>query len=107
MLIPPTPSSYLVQPLTACLLRAGGFFRLASTGNTGNGTNSNTFSYTDALGNTYDREVTAVNNNITADHQGGTLAPRTAVHLPVFGPQAQSQVPLAKPRLPGARKIVN
>ena len=84
---------------------AGGFFFEAPTGNTGNGTNSNTFSYVDLAGNTYDREVTAVDNNITSDHQGGTLAPRTATTFPDFGPQVPFVV--TKPRLPGARKIGN
>ncbi|KAI0724017.1 peptide N-acetyl-beta-D-glucosaminyl asparaginase amidase A-domain-containing protein [Cerioporus squamosus] len=85
---------------------ASGFFTIASTGNSGNGTNSNTFSYVDAKGNTYDREVTAVNNNITSDHQGGTLAPQSAAPL---SPSNKGQTPLTitKPRLPGARKIAN
>ena len=77
----------------------GGFFHTASTGNTGNGTNSNTFSYVDTRGNTYDREVTAVDNIITADHQGGTLAPRTALKFPIV----QTPLVVAKPRLPGTR----
>ncbi|KAL7283571.1 LOW QUALITY PROTEIN: hypothetical protein ACG7TL_003006 [Trametes sanguinea] len=81
----------------------GGFFQTAPTGNTGNGTNSNTFSYVDLAGNTYDREVTAVDNNITSDHQGGTLAPRSAVAFPNFG--SQTPLVVAKPRLPGGRKI--
>ncbi|KAH9901591.1 peptide N-acetyl-beta-D-glucosaminyl asparaginase amidase A-domain-containing protein [Cubamyces lactineus] len=84
---------------------ASGFFFEAPTGNTGNGTNSNTFSYVDLAGNTYDREVTAIDNNITSDHQGGTLAPRTATTFPDFGPQVPFVV--TKPRLPGARKIGN
>ncbi|OSD08639.1 hypothetical protein PYCCODRAFT_1441479 [Trametes coccinea BRFM310] len=82
---------------------ASGFFQTAPTGNTGNGTNSNTFSYVDLAGNTYDREVTAVDNNITSDHQGGTLAPRSAVAFPNFG--SQTPLVVAKPRLPGGRKI--
>ncbi|KAI0709482.1 peptide N-acetyl-beta-D-glucosaminyl asparaginase amidase A-domain-containing protein [Earliella scabrosa] len=85
---------------------ASGFFRLASTGNSGNGTNSNTFSYVDLEGNTYDREVTAVNNVITADHQGGTLAPPTTAVHPAFIPSG-AQLELAIPRLPGGRKIGN
>ncbi|CDO72908.1 hypothetical protein BN946_scf185002.g93 [Trametes cinnabarina] len=84
---------------------ASGFFHTASTGNTGNGTNSNTFSYIDLAGNTYDREVTAVDNNITSDHQGGTLAPHYAVTFPNFGPQTPLVV--VKPRLPGGRQIGN
>ncbi|KAI1794573.1 peptide N-acetyl-beta-D-glucosaminyl asparaginase amidase A-domain-containing protein [Ganoderma leucocontextum] len=83
---------------------AEGFFTIASTGNTGNGTNSNTFFYIDKNGNTYDREVTAVNNNITADHQGGNLAPTSAFKFPGF---AQSPLSIPTPRFPGARKIAN
>ncbi|KAI0652955.1 peptide N-acetyl-beta-D-glucosaminyl asparaginase amidase A-domain-containing protein [Cubamyces menziesii] len=84
---------------------ASGLFHTASTGNTSNGTNYNTFSYVDLGGNTYDREVTAVDNNITFDHQGGTLAPRKTVAFPGFGPQTPLVV--AKPRLHGGRKIGN
>ncbi|KAI0780713.1 peptide N-acetyl-beta-D-glucosaminyl asparaginase amidase A-domain-containing protein [Trametes elegans] len=84
---------------------ASGFFHEASTGNTGNGTNSNTFTYVDTAGNTFDREVTAVNNNITADHQGGTLAPRISQAFPSF--DTQTPFVVSKPRLPGARKIGN
>lgn len=54
---------------------ASGFFTIASSGNSGNGTSNNTFTYTDDEGNTYDREVSAVDNVITADHQGGNLPP--------------------------------
>ncbi|RPD66354.1 hypothetical protein L226DRAFT_478924 [Lentinus tigrinus ALCF2SS1-7] len=87
---------------------ASGFFQVASTGNIGNGTNSNTFSYVDTKGNTYDREVTVVNNNITADHQGGTLASQTAgLSEPSDMENKQTPLVITKPRLPGARKIVN
>ncbi|KAI8989648.1 peptide N-acetyl-beta-D-glucosaminyl asparaginase amidase A-domain-containing protein [Trametes punicea] len=84
---------------------ASGFFHLASTGNTGNGTNFNTFTYVDLAGNTYDREVTAVDNNITSDHQGGSLAPRSTIAFPSFSPQTPFVV--AQPRLPGGRKFGN
>lgn len=83
---------------------AEGFFTIASTGNSGNGTNSNTFFYIDDNGNTYDREVTAVNNNITADHQGGTLAPTSSFKFPG---SVQNPLSLPSPRFPGARKIAN
>ena len=85
-------------------LDAEGFFTIASTGNTGNGTNSNTFFYIDENGNTYDREVTAVNNNITADHQGGSLAPTSTFKFP---PVVHSPLSLPFPRFPGARKIAS
>lgn len=62
----------------------GGFFLESSSGNTGNGTSNNTFSYTDTAGNTYDREINAALNNITFDHQGGTLAPEAQTFFPSF-----------------------
>ncbi|TCD66018.1 hypothetical protein EIP91_001918 [Steccherinum ochraceum] len=79
---------------------AGGFFTIASTGNFGNGTSQNTFTYSDTHGNTYNRQVSAVDNNITSDHQGGTLAPKVGPHFPAFGPNALS---VPKARLPGGR----
>ncbi|KAE9396036.1 hypothetical protein BT96DRAFT_922388 [Gymnopus androsaceus JB14] len=59
-----------------------GFFQLGSAkiGNFGNGTNNNTFSYSDAEGNTYTRKVNAANTNfndtitISLDEVGGSLA---------------------------------
>ncbi|KAJ7449814.1 peptide N-acetyl-beta-D-glucosaminyl asparaginase amidase A-domain-containing protein [Mycena latifolia] len=53
---------------------AGGFFTIASTGNTGNGTSNNTFSYVDLAGNTFNRRVDAAFNNITLDVQSGSLS---------------------------------
>lgn len=73
---------------------------VAATGNTGNGTSNNTFSYVDLAGNTYDREVNAALNNITFDHQGGTLAPSTQAHFPTFPKEAGV---FGGARLPGGR----
>ncbi|KAF9464707.1 peptide N-acetyl-beta-D-glucosaminyl asparaginase amidase A-domain-containing protein [Collybia nuda] len=56
---------------------SSGFFNISPAGNTGNGTNANTFEYIDADGNTYGRKVTALLNNITFDVQSGNLAPVT------------------------------
>ncbi|KAJ7685189.1 peptide N-acetyl-beta-D-glucosaminyl asparaginase amidase A-domain-containing protein [Mycena polygramma] len=53
---------------------AGGFFKIASTGNSGNGTSNNTFSYIDLAGNTFNRQVDAAFNNITLDVQSGSLS---------------------------------
>ncbi|KAH9945923.1 peptide N-acetyl-beta-D-glucosaminyl asparaginase amidase A-domain-containing protein [Epithele typhae] len=88
---------------------ASGFFKVASTGNTGNGTNSNTFSYADDDGNTFSRKVSAVNNNITSDVQSGSLAPAPAPASAVQDKHAGMQAPLAitKLRLPGGRTIGN
>lgn len=80
---------------------ADGFFHLASTGNTGNGTNSNVFSYKDDAGNTYSRRVNAAFNNITLDVQTGNLAPAPAP-LPLVAQQAPLST-YSKPRLPGDR----
>ncbi|KAK7693712.1 hypothetical protein QCA50_003284 [Cerrena zonata] len=80
---------------------SGGFFTIASTGNTGNGTSQNMFSYVDVAGNTYDREISSVNTNITSDHQGGTLAPKTVARFP----SSQQPLTVAKARLPGGRLI--
>lgn len=75
---------------------------MASTGNSGNGTNNNTFSYKDAAGNTYDREVNAALNNITYDHEGGTLAPGKQQHFPGYPVGAFGGGGV---RLPGARQL--
>ncbi|KAI0748346.1 peptide N-acetyl-beta-D-glucosaminyl asparaginase amidase A-domain-containing protein [Daedaleopsis nitida] len=98
------PAPFILGSTIRNRQQASGFFHLASTGNTGNGTNTNTFSYADRKGNTYDREVSAVNTNITADHQGGTLAPQAAFHFPSIN---QAPLVVMKPRLPGGRKIGN
>ncbi|KAF8921285.1 peptide N-acetyl-beta-D-glucosaminyl asparaginase amidase A-domain-containing protein [Mucidula mucida] len=55
-----------------------GFFQLRTGGNFGNGTNSNTFSYVDTAGNTFNRRVNAALNVITLDEESGTLAPLSA-----------------------------
>ena len=72
---------------------------LSPTGNFGNGTSSNTFSYADAKGNTYTRTVASVNSTITSDHEGGTLAQGTA--HPASSPADVPQAGFARPRLPG------
>jgi len=59
---------------------AGGFFLEASTGNTGNGTSNNTFSYVDTAGNTFNRRVDAAFNNITLDVQSGSLSQAQKSH---------------------------
>ncbi|KXN89258.1 Peptide-N4-(N-acetyl-beta-glucosaminyl)asparagine amidase A [Leucoagaricus sp. SymC.cos] len=80
---------------------ADGFFHLASTGNTGNGTNSNVFSYRDDAGNTYNRRVNAAFNNITLDVQSGNLAPAPAPSP--FTVQEAPSTTFSDPRLPGDR----
>ncbi|KAF8212233.1 peptide N-acetyl-beta-D-glucosaminyl asparaginase amidase A-domain-containing protein [Mycena galopus ATCC 62051] len=53
---------------------AGGFFEEASTGNTGNGTSNNTFTYTDTAGNTFNQRVDAAFNVITLNEVSGSLS---------------------------------
>ncbi|KAJ7172470.1 peptide N-acetyl-beta-D-glucosaminyl asparaginase amidase A-domain-containing protein [Mycena filopes] len=60
---------------------AGGFFTIASTGNTGNGTNNNTFSYVDTENNSFFRQVNAAFNNITLDKQSGSLSAAPSSHV--------------------------
>ncbi|KAJ7774829.1 peptide N-acetyl-beta-D-glucosaminyl asparaginase amidase A-domain-containing protein [Mycena metata] len=77
---------------------ADGFFKVASTGNSGNGTSNNTFNYIDLAGNTYTRRVNAALNNITFDEEGGSLAhAKTSVHV-----APQNNV-FGGARLPGGR----
>lgn len=69
--------SLSVNPTTLShthLLISGAFFQLATGGNYGNGSSSNTFSYDDTDGNTYTRRIDASNNVIMFDEVGGTLA---------------------------------
>lgn len=75
-----------------------GFFHVASTGNTGNGTNSNVFSYQDDAGNTYNRRVNAEFNVITLDEQSGNLAPASEPSPIVV--QQPSFTAFSAPRLP-------
>lgn len=97
-------SEFRVQLVTLyrslTFLKAG-FFQLAPTGNSGNGTNSNILIYADAAGNTYRREVNAVLNNITFDKESGSLAPTTQARLTpvqvISGSAGQA-------RLPGGRQ---
>ncbi|KAF8964688.1 peptide N-acetyl-beta-D-glucosaminyl asparaginase amidase A-domain-containing protein [Flammula alnicola] len=95
--LPTVPRSNIEERQTA-----SGFFFIAPTGNTGNGTNSNVFSYSDAVGNTFSRVVDAVLNNITFDKQSGSLAPISSPHqfpLPPFTGFA------GKARLPNGRVV--
>lgn len=101
------PSTCIDSSQTSVL---AGFFTLSPSGNFGNGTNNNAFSYVDAAGNTYFRTVNAALNNITLDHQSGTLAPSPVPA--VSSAQVIVQRPLAMQpsdnvfggvRLPGGR----
>ncbi|PPR06641.1 hypothetical protein CVT26_001183 [Gymnopilus dilepis] len=80
--LPIVPRSQIAERQTA-----DAFFLISPNGNSGNGTNSNAFSYVDQAGNTFFRTVDAVLNNITLDKQSGTLSPASSPHqfpLPPF-----------------------
>ncbi|EIN07360.1 hypothetical protein PUNSTDRAFT_89610 [Punctularia strigosozonata HHB-11173 SS5] len=81
---------------------ADGTFVISSSGNYGNGTNNNTFSYIDGKGNTYFREVGAALNNITYDHVSGSLATGgwSWFEFPSFSPKAAATMKLAGARVP-------
>lgn len=81
---------------------AVGFFNVTPTGNTGNGTSSNVFSYADSAGNTFQRKVNAVLNNITLDVQDGSLAPEAQRAFMGVPPMMEA---LSHARLPGGRVI--
>lgn len=72
---------------------------LASSGNTGNGTNDNDFSYSDVAGNTYWRKVGVEYNVITHDTEGGSLA-HEKIPNQISMPHEDTQVVV---RLPGGR----
>ncbi|KAI5900391.1 uncharacterized protein SCHCODRAFT_02607781, partial [Schizophyllum commune H4-8] len=50
------------------------FFQTSSSGNYGNASTNNTFSYSDVAGNTYTRRVNVASNQIIFDEEGGSLA---------------------------------
>lgn len=74
------------------------FFQLDPTGNFGNGTSDNRFSYSDMSGNTYTREVGSVNSTITYSKEGGSLVSPHTPHIVQADP---SQLTFLTPRLPG------
>jgi hypothetical protein len=82
---------------------AGGFFLEQASGNTGNGTSNNTFSYVDTAGNTYSRIVDASLNAITFDQISGSLA--DTQEEPVSQTQGPLQAKFAGARLPGGRTV--
>ncbi|KAF8654060.1 hypothetical protein AX16_003594 [Volvariella volvacea WC 439] len=98
------PAPFMPQSKIMEKQLAIGFFHLSSSGNTGNGTSNNTFSYSDFKGNIFQREVNAALNVITLDQSSGSLAP-----LSVQRTVSSKQVPAGEfsaVRLPGSRKVV-
>ncbi|KAJ8489678.1 hypothetical protein ONZ45_g13481 [Pleurotus djamor] len=69
------PHPFLISSNINSRQSGAGFYNRAPTGNFGNGTNDNDFSYLDGKGNSYTRQVKAAFNNITLDRVGGSLAP--------------------------------
>ncbi|KAL6305342.1 peptide N-acetyl-beta-D-glucosaminyl asparaginase amidase A-domain-containing protein [Sparassis latifolia] len=96
------PSPFLLGSTINERQLAAGIFVETANGNYGNGTSNNTFSYLDTRGNTYDREVNAAYDNITYDHQGGSLYAGNVFSFPLFSLPAPM---VAAPRLPGGRSI--
>ena len=99
--------SYGTVLIRFCLFvrKDGSLIFLPNGTRTGDGMNNNTFSYSDLAGNTYTRKVSAANNVITFDQQGGSLTP-------AFGEGGGSFVPGNSPavfpwaaRLPGGKKV--
>ncbi len=90
--------------LYAKSIDADGFFNVAPTGNTGNGTSQNQLSYVDLAGNTYNREVNAALNVITLDKQSGSLAPaqQTTLQKATVSPK---EATFGSVRLPGGKRF--
>ncbi|KAJ7172471.1 peptide N-acetyl-beta-D-glucosaminyl asparaginase amidase A-domain-containing protein [Mycena filopes] len=97
------PSPFILGSTIQARQITDGFFKVAATGNTGNGTSTNTFRYVDLAGDTYSRKVNAALNNITLDEESGTLVrPKTPVPAP-SAPQNHSITVFSGVRLPGGR----
>jgi len=71
----------------------------------GDGTNNNTFIYSDLVGNTYTRNVNVANDIILFDKEGGNLKP-VGDHTTLPSQISNVNAPFAA-RLPGGKKIVN
>jgi len=82
----------------------GSLITLPNGTRTGDGSNNNTFNYSDLDGNTFTRKVNAFNNSIILDQQGGSLAPvpsLTSVHV------SPNLADFGAARLPGGRQEVH
>ncbi|KAL1762199.1 peptide N-acetyl-beta-D-glucosaminyl asparaginase amidase A-domain-containing protein [Schizophyllum commune] len=65
---------FVLETTIASQQSSNSFFQTSSSGNYGNASTNNTFSYSDVAGNTYTRRVNVANNQITLDEEGGSLA---------------------------------
>ncbi|KAF7373470.1 Peptide-N4-(N-acetyl-beta-glucosaminyl)asparagine amidase A [Mycena sanguinolenta] len=95
------PSPFILGSTIKERQSAGGFFTIASTGNTGNGTSNNTFSYIDLAGNTFDQRVDAAFNNITLDEVSGSLSRAPDKEPPASPSDADTFAGARLPFLPG------
>ncbi|KAJ6463356.1 peptide N-acetyl-beta-D-glucosaminyl asparaginase amidase A-domain-containing protein [Mycena sanguinolenta] len=95
------PSPFILGSTIKESQSAGGFFTIASTGNTGNGTSNNTFSYIDLAGNTFERRVDAAFNNITLDEVSGSLSPASDEEPPASTADADTFADARLPFVPG------
>ncbi|KAG0707751.1 peptide N-acetyl-beta-D-glucosaminyl asparaginase amidase A-domain-containing protein [Suillus ampliporus] len=94
------PAPFILGSVINERQQTAGYFTISTTGNGGNGTSNNTFSYIDLKGNTYTRDVDAAYDVITYDQQSGSLV---TTALPTFSWPSNSQsIPGA--RLPGGKE---
>ncbi|KAG1756769.1 peptide N-acetyl-beta-D-glucosaminyl asparaginase amidase A-domain-containing protein [Suillus paluster] len=93
------PAPFILGSVISERQQTAGYFTISTTGNTGNGTSNNTFSYVDLKGNTYTRDVDAAYDVITYDQQSGSLA---TTALPTFPWPSNSQS-ILRARLPGGK----
>ncbi|KAG6376151.1 peptide N-acetyl-beta-D-glucosaminyl asparaginase amidase A-domain-containing protein [Boletus reticuloceps] len=96
------PAPFILGSTIVERQQTAGYFTSATTGNSGNGTSNNTFSYIDTKGNTYDREVDAAYNVIIYDQQSGSLA-TSALPPPTPWLAGMENTPAA--RLPGGKQL--
>ncbi|KAJ7905495.1 peptide N-acetyl-beta-D-glucosaminyl asparaginase amidase A-domain-containing protein [Mycena olivaceomarginata] len=77
------PSPFILGSTIKERQLAGGFFTIASTGNSGNVSYKTVlrFSYVDPAGNTFNRRVDAAFNNITLDLVSGSLSVASKQHV--------------------------
>ncbi|KAH7889693.1 peptide N-acetyl-beta-D-glucosaminyl asparaginase amidase A-domain-containing protein [Phlebopus sp. FC_14] len=97
------PAPFILGSNTAERQQTAGYFTISTTGNIGNGTSNNTLTYTNAKGDTYNRDVNAAYDVITYDRESGSLVNSVpSPQLPLVS-EAQT-IPAA--RLPGGAKLV-
>jgi len=97
------PSPLIIKSTIANRQIASGTITFLPDGtHTSSGNNSNTFSYSDAAGNTFNRKVTVILNNITQDEISGSLANHPQV-IPSGNSAGPASDTFAAARAPGGR----